>query len=99
MWQQTNGRVDLEAEDGQLRAVKPGAGRVLGLLNFYALPRRLLLNFSDVVDEGLGFDHINGHFDLGGGAATTDDLTIKGHSVTENRKSVVEGKSVSSRVE
>src|SRR3546814_3673024 len=30
MWQQTNGRVDLEAEDGQLRAVKPGAGRVLG---------------------------------------------------------------------
>src|SRR3546814_8495224 len=40
-----------------------------------------LLNFSDVVDEGLGFDNINGHFDLGGGAATTDDLKIKGPSV------------------
>lgn len=81
MWQQAAGRVDLSAEDGQLRAVKPGAGRVLGLLNFYALPRRLLLNFSDVVDEGLGFDNIDGHFDLGNGAALTSDLTIKGPSV------------------
>lgn len=81
LWQQTSGRIDLKAEDGQLKAVKPGAGRVLGLLNFYALPRRLLLNFSDVVDEGLGFDNIDGHFDLGGGAATTDDLKIKGPSV------------------
>ncbi|NKF22842.1 YhdP family protein [Solimonas marina] len=81
VWQVAQGRVDLSADNGQLKAVKPGAGRVLGLLNFYALPRRLLLNFSDVVDEGLGFDTIGGHFDLGNGAAVTDDLTIKGPSV------------------
>jgi uncharacterized protein (TIGR02099 family) len=81
VWQAAEGRVELHAEDGQLRAVKPGAGRVLGLLNFYALPRRVLLDFSDVVDKGLGFDDIDGHFDLGNGAAVTDDLTIKGPSV------------------
>lgn len=81
VWQAAEGRVDIGAENGQLRAVKPGAGRVLGLFNFYALPRRLTLNFSDVVDEGLGFDRIDGHFDLGNGAAVTDDLTIKGPSV------------------
>src|SRR3546814_11839890 len=37
---------------------------------------------SDVCSSDLlGFDNINGHFDLGGGAATTDDLKIKGPSV------------------
>ncbi len=81
VWQAAGGRVELSAEDGQLRALKPGAGRVLGLLNFYALPRRLTLDFSDVVDKGLGFDHIDGHFDLGNGVARSDDLTIEGPSV------------------
>ncbi len=81
VWQVASGRVDLDAQDGQLRAVKPGASRVLGLINFYALPRRLTLNFSDVVDEGLGFDSVRGHFDLGGGAAVTDDLEVRSPSL------------------
>ncbi|MFT4047280.1 MAG: YhdP family protein [Solimonas sp.] len=81
VWQAAAGRVDLQAENGQVRAIKPGASRVLGLLNFYALPRRLTLNFSDVTDDALAFDRVEGHFDLGAGAATTDDLTVRGPSV------------------
>ncbi|WP_028079961.1 YhdP family protein [Solimonas soli] len=81
VWQAAAGRVDLQADSGKVRTIKPGASRVLGLLNFYALPRRLTLNFSDVTDDALAFDRVEGHFDLGGGAATTDDLTVRGPSL------------------
>jgi uncharacterized protein YhdP len=78
---QARGHLSLEIQNGNLKAIEPGAGRVLGLLNFYALPRRLTLNFRDVVGEGLGFDKITGSFDLGDGNAYTTDLLISGPSV------------------
>lgn len=81
-WAQGRGTVSLSAEDGALRTVDPGSGsRVLGLLNFYALPRRFALDFGDVVSEGLGFDRIDGSFQLANGIAHTDDLTVRGPSV------------------
>lgn len=80
-WQQAQGTVSLDFTDGQLRAVEPGAGRVLGLFNFYALPRRLTLNFRDVLGSGLGFDRIQGDFSLSEGNAHTDNLQIAGPSL------------------
>lgn len=81
-WAQGRGTVKLSVEEGALRTVEPGStGRVLGLFNFYALPRRLTLDFGDVVSKGLGFDHIEGHFKLAGGIAHTDDLVVNGPSV------------------
>lgn len=80
-WEEATGGIHLDIDDGQLRAVQPGASRILGLINFYALPRRLLLNFDDVVGEGLAFDRIKGNFALAGGAATTADLHIEGPSL------------------
>jgi uncharacterized protein (TIGR02099 family) len=80
-WEQAQGTVHLEFANGQLRAVEPGAGRVLGLMNFYALPRRLTLNFRDVVSKGLGFDKISGDFELRDGSATTQNLRVAGPSV------------------
>ncbi|SFF63809.1 TIGR02099 family protein [Fontimonas thermophila] len=80
-WEMAAGTIDVEAANGQLRAVRPGASRVLGLINFYALPRRLTLDFDDVVGRGLAFDGIKGRFTLAGGDATTDDLTIDGPSL------------------
>lgn len=80
-WRQARGAVQVAFENGQLRAVEPGAGRVLGLVNFYALPRRLTLNFRDVVSSGLGFDSIKGDFALAGGDAITDNLEILGPSL------------------
>lgn len=75
---QAEGEVQLDVKRGNLRAVDPGAGRVLGLINLYALPRRLLFDFRDVVSEGLSFDSIKGGFTLAGGNARTDDLVIAG---------------------
>lgn len=71
-----NGHLEFELEDGSLLAVEPGAGRVLGLVNFYALPRRLLFDFQDVVGEGLVFDSISGEFRIESGNAYTDNLRI-----------------------
>lgn len=80
-WPRAEGTVHLEFEGGQLRAVEPGAGRVLGLVNFYALPRRLTLNFRDVLGSGLAFDRITGDFELRDGSATTQNLHVAGPSV------------------
>ncbi|MGH8517419.1 MAG: YhdP family protein, partial [Panacagrimonas sp.] len=70
------GYLDLDVEKGTLRTVDPGAGRVLGLINFWALPRRLSLDFRDVLSEGLAFDEIKGRFDVSQGSAMTNNLDI-----------------------
>ena len=80
-WAQARGKVGIDIKEGSLRAIEPGAGRVLGLLNFYALPKRFSLDFHDVVSSGLGFDTIKGNYDLANGIATTNDLDIKGSSL------------------
>lgn len=80
-WTQAEGRLDLLAERGTLRAVNPGAGRVLGLVNFYTLPRRLALDFRDLTDAGMRFDRIGGRFDLHEGIARTEDLALSGPSL------------------
>lgn len=81
-WQRASGRVQLEVDSGTLKAVEPGTGgRVLGLLNLYAIPRRLLLDFRDVVNAGLGFDKLTGTFMLGDGIARTEDMEIRSTSV------------------
>lgn len=81
VWEQARGKISLDFQAGTLKAVEPGAGRVLGLLNFYALPRRLTLDFRDVVKSGLAFDKITGDFELGNGAAVTNDLKIDATSL------------------
>jgi uncharacterized protein (TIGR02099 family) len=74
---QARGTIALQVDKGVLNAVKPGAGRVLGLLNLYALPKRLLtLDFHDVTAKGLGFDHLSGTFTLADGQARTSDLVV-----------------------
>lgn len=78
---QATGSMDLNFTDGALAAVDPGAGRVLGLFSFYALPRRLLLDFRDMTDAGLTFDAIDGRFRISGGQARTDNFKVSAPSV------------------
>ncbi|HEX7966512.1 MAG TPA: YhdP family protein [Gammaproteobacteria bacterium] len=72
------GSIHAKLVDGQLKEVQPGAGRVFGLLSLNALPRRLLLNFSDVFAKGFGFDSVEGDFMLQDGDAYTQNLVMKG---------------------
>lgn len=80
-WELAQGPITIDVKTGKLSAVESGAGRVLGLLNFYALPRRLTLDFRDVTGSGLAFDHIGGSFDLADGVARTGNLDIDGPSL------------------
>ena len=72
------GTIHVKLEDGQIVDVQPGAGRVFGLLSLNALPRRVLLNFSDVFSKGFGYDTIEGDFTLQDGDAYTKDMQVKG---------------------
>jgi uncharacterized protein (TIGR02099 family) len=76
-----NGTLRLSLEDGQLRDVEPGAGRMLGLLSVAQIPRRLALDFRDVTDEGLAFNTVKGDFDVRSGNAYTQNLLLKGPAV------------------
>jgi uncharacterized protein YhdP len=73
-----SGGITLHVESGQLLTVQPGAGRLVGLMSVAALPRRLSLDFSDLVDKGLSFDTVHGDFELRDGNAYTSNLLLSG---------------------
>ena len=73
-----SGRVTVMMDEGQFLAVDPGGGRLLGLLSIAALPRRLGMDFRDVLDEGLAFDEVKGDFSLESGNAFTCNLGLEG---------------------
>jgi uncharacterized protein (TIGR02099 family) len=75
------GKLHVVVDEGQLVDVKPGAGRILGLLSVVDLPRRLSLDFRDVTEKGLAFDKVRGDFDLRSGNAYTQNLLLKGAAV------------------
>jgi uncharacterized protein (TIGR02099 family) len=76
-----DGTLRLALDRGQLRNVKPGAGRMLGLMSVVELPRRLSFDFRDVTDEGLSFDTVRGDFEIRAGNAYTENLLLKGAAV------------------
>ena len=76
--------LELDAREGRLLELEPGAGRVLGLLGIAQLPRRLTLDFRDFFEKGFAFDSIRGDVRLSGGSARTDNLAIKGPAADIN---------------
>ncbi len=79
---QMKGELLVQVEQGQLRDVDQGVGRVFGLLGIHTLVRRLTLDFSDITDKGFAFDTIGGVFTIHGGDAYTHDLVIDGPTAT-----------------
>ncbi len=73
-----NGKLHIQLKDGRLLEVQPGAGRLFGLLSINALPRRLLLNFTDVFGKGFAFDSISGDFVIEHGNAYTSNMLVSG---------------------
>ena len=64
-------------EDGSIVSVEPGAGRLLGLFSLAALPRRLILDFSDAFGDGLHFDSIEGELNIHDGSAFMENSVMK----------------------
>ena len=70
-----NGNLGIVVDDGLLSDVKPGAGRLLGLFSLAELPRRLLLDFSEL-KKGFSFKQIVGQFEIEDGDMYADSLKI-----------------------
>lgn len=73
-----DGTIGMQMEHGAVLSLEPGGGRLLGILSVTALPRRLALDFRDVVDEGLSFDRLHGDFTVDDGHVYTCNLGLEG---------------------
>ena len=73
-----DGRINLALDKGQFLKVGPGAARLLSVLSLQALPRRLLLDFRDVFEEGFAFDNVTGDVTVDDGVASTNNLRMRG---------------------
>lgn len=71
------GKASINIGKGELLAVDPGAGKILSLFSFVNLPRRLMLDFSDITAKGLLFDKIKGSFSIGDGELYTTNARIE----------------------
>ena len=77
-----DGQITLALEGGQFLKADAGAARLLGVLSLQALPRRLLLDFRDVFQEGFAFDKIDGEIKLAAGVAGISSLRMHGVNAT-----------------
>ena len=75
-----NGAFDIRIKKGRLLDVAPAAGRLFGLLSVQTLPRRMSLDFTDLLGKGLAFDEITGGFEINNGHAYTNNLSLRGPS-------------------
>jgi uncharacterized protein (TIGR02099 family) len=73
-----DGAMHLSLDEGQFLRADAGAARLLGVLSLQALPRRLMLDFRDVFEEGFAFDQVSGDVRLAAGVASTGNLRMRG---------------------
>ena len=73
-----SGNVELALRRGRLLDVEPGAARLFGLFALDRIPRRLELDFSDITDEGLDFDTVDGRLKIAGGNAISELVQLQG---------------------
>jgi uncharacterized protein YhdP len=79
----TDGEFNFLARDGRFVEVEAGSGglRILGLLNFTKVARRISLDFSDVVGQGMSFERIDAKVVLQSGLLTFPErLTVESSS-------------------
>jgi uncharacterized protein (TIGR02099 family) len=72
------GDIDIELSKGQFLKVDAGAAKLISVLNLQSLPKRLTLDFSDLVDEGFAFDQVRGQATITSGVLRTTNMEING---------------------
>ena len=77
-WKNLEGDAKLRLTQGVLNNVEPGSGRYVGMLSLGALPRRLSLDFSDLLIKGMNFDEITGKYTIRNGILYTPDTRMDG---------------------
>ena len=72
------GSVKINIDDGQITVLERVPGKIFGLFSLAKLPKRLLMDFSDVTKKGFSFKKVTADFQFNKGSAYTCDLVIKG---------------------
>jgi uncharacterized protein YhdP len=72
------GQMNLSIDNGQFLKAGPGAARLLSVLSLQSLPRRLVLDFRDVFQQGFPFDNASGDITIRNGVASTNNLRMRG---------------------
>lgn len=67
---QATGFLETDLHDGRFLSMNSTSARLVGLLNFDNILRRLRLDFSDVTGQGTAFDRVHGSADVTGGRLT-----------------------------
>ncbi len=75
---QLNGNLTFLATKGQILKVKPGVGRLFGLLTLQSLPRRLSLDFRDLFNDGFAYDTISATAKIDNGILRSDNFIMDG---------------------
>ena len=75
-----DGSISLLLSNGRIKKVGSRATRLLGLLNFDLLTKRLSLDFDDVTKNGFYFDNITGDFRIDNGSLYSTNLITQGPS-------------------
>jgi uncharacterized protein (TIGR02099 family) len=73
-----DGKLSLALDNGQFLKAGPGAARLLSVLSLQSLPRRLVLDFRDVFQEGFAFDNVSADVSIEQGVAATRNLRLRG---------------------
>lgn len=73
-----NGKLKLEADDGQFLEIEPGIGKLVSLMSLQMLPRRIALDFRDVFSKGFKWDRITSALEVERGVLATKDFRMRG---------------------
>lgn len=73
-----DGKLKLKTGKGRFLQVNPGAAKLLGVLSLQSLPKRISLDFTDVISPGFEFDSITGEATIEHGLLKTNDFKMTG---------------------
>jgi len=72
------GELDIDLKKGRILKVDPGAAKLAGLFALHTIPRRLSLDFKDLVLDGLDYETVKGKVQLANGVAHTTLVQLNG---------------------
>jgi len=72
------GEMKIDVKKGRILKVEPGAARLVGLFALQTLPRRLSLDFKDLVLDGLDYETIRGKVQIANGVAHAPLVQMNG---------------------
>ena len=75
-----SGNTNIDLKSGFFKKIDPGVGKLLGIFSLQSIPKRLLLDFSDVYKEGFYFDKLVANAEIRDGIFRSNDIKMLGPS-------------------